>query len=51
MDSMLGIMQLIKNKYSSLTPVEKKICDYLAENYEKLPTITAETVAMGAGVA
>lgn len=51
MDSMLGIMQLIKNKYSSLTPVERKICDYLAENYEKLPVITAETVAIGAGVA
>ena len=51
MDSMLGIMQLIKNNYSSLTSAEKKICDYLTENYEKIPQLTAEAVAAGAGVA
>ena len=51
MKSMFGIMQHIKNKYFSLTTAEKKICDYLTENYEKIPLITAETVAAGAGVA
>ena len=51
MNSMLGITQLIKNKYSSLTSAERKICDYLIENYEKIPQITAETAALGAGVA
>lgn len=51
MDSMLGIMQLIKNNYSSLTSVEKRICDYLTENYEKIPQLTAQAAAAGAGVA
>lgn len=51
MDSMLGIMQLIKNNYSSLTSAEKRICDYLTENYEKIPQLTAQAAAAGAGVA
>lgn len=51
MDSLLGTLQLIKNKYSSLTAVEKKICDFLTVNYENVPHFTAETVAAGAGVA
>ena len=51
MDSLLGSVQLIKNKYSSLTAVERKICDFLIANYENVPRFTAETVASGAGVA
>lgn len=51
MSSMLGIKQLIKNKYPSLTSAERRICDYITENYEILSQLTAEAVANGAGVA
>lgn len=45
MNTMLGVKQLTKNKYASLTLAEKRICDFLTENYEKIPSLTAENVA------
>lgn len=47
----MGTAQVIKNKYASLTAAEKKICDFLMQNYEGVAHLTAETVALGAGVA